>query len=74
MLAFKQQCPMVDFRQVSENEGKEKLLNLAQGYLQEYKLAESGLAAGEPESNKTGGKRKKNTTDKKDNLSFQVRK
>jgi hypothetical protein len=59
MLAFKQQCPMVDFRQVSENEGKEKLLNLAQGYLQEYKLAESGLAA---ESNKTGGKRKKNTT------------
>ncbi|XP_063433340.1 uncharacterized protein LOC134715226 [Mytilus trossulus] len=70
MLAFRQNYQVIDFRQVAENEAKEKLLELASGYL---KLEQSESTSKKGDLNRTESRKKKNkeSTDKKDNLSFQ---
>ena len=71
MLAFRQNYPVIDFRQVAENEAKEKLLELASGYL---KIEQSESTSKKGDLNRTDSRKKKKqeSTDKKDNLSFQV--
>ncbi|XP_071167671.1 uncharacterized protein [Mytilus edulis] len=70
MLAFRQNYPVIDFRQVAENEAKEKLLELASGYL---KIEQSESTSKKGDLNRTDSRKKKKqeSTDKKDNLSFQ---
>ena len=67
MLAFRVQCPVVDLRQLSENEGKEKLLSLASESLKDV-IKEKDVTDEKLEK----PNKKKSDSGNKDSLSFQV--